>query len=198
RAVRLDVAAEFVAAKKCVACEKRVAFAFEIQSVRQPKNFITVLFHPTREIRGFTRPFLMAEITRDKSLADGEPGVGSEYHVGQFRLWRHQLDLRLEGGERFVQPLPLRFRQLGFGATPAGLISTARVFTLPGSRFATAIEWNIVPINKASLTSSIFSRIRRCASIESVTTSGNGPSSRIDPVRRRSTFCFTQACMMPR
>ena len=61
----------------------------------------------------------MAEITRDKFLADGEPGVGSEYHVGQFRLWRHQLDLRLEGGERFVQSLPLRFRQIGFGATRA-------------------------------------------------------------------------------
>ena len=61
----------------------------------------------------------MAEITRNKFLADGEPGVGSEYHVGQFRLWRHQLDLRLEGGERFVQPLPLRFRQIGFGTTRA-------------------------------------------------------------------------------
>ena len=97
RAMRLNVAAELVTAKKSVAAEERVTFPFEIQIFRQPKNFITVLFHPTHEIRRFTGPFLMAKITRNKFLADGEPGVGSEHHVGQFRLRRHQLDLRRRG-----------------------------------------------------------------------------------------------------
>ena len=97
RAMRLNVAAELVTAKKGVVSKERVAFAFEIQIFRQPMNFVAVLFHPTHEIRCFTGPFLMAEITRDKFLADGEPGVGSEHHVGQFRLWRHQLDLRRRG-----------------------------------------------------------------------------------------------------
>src|SRR5437762_12814191 len=43
RAVRLDVAAEVVSAKKYVACEKRVSFPFEIQVLCLPKNFMTVL-----------------------------------------------------------------------------------------------------------------------------------------------------------
>src|SRR4029450_8703253 len=54
RAMRLDIAAKFVPAKKRVLAEKSVAFAFEIQVFRQPMNFIAVLFHPTHEIRRFT------------------------------------------------------------------------------------------------------------------------------------------------
>src|SRR5438270_7658817 len=81
RPMRLDVAAEFVAAKKCVAREKRIAFAFEIQVFRQPKNFVTMLFHPTHEIRRFTGPFLMAKVTRNKFFADGESGIGGKHHI---------------------------------------------------------------------------------------------------------------------
>ena len=69
RAMRLNVAAELVTAKKCIARKESVAFAFEIQIVRQPKNLITVLFHPTHEIRRFTGSFLVAALERHPGLA---------------------------------------------------------------------------------------------------------------------------------
>ena len=95
-AMRLDVGAKFVTAEKRVAAEERVTFSFEVEILRQPTNFITVLFHPTREKRGFARAFLMAKIARNKFLSDGQPGVGGKNHVGQFRLRRNQLDFAVE------------------------------------------------------------------------------------------------------
>src|SRR3954471_23671314 len=69
-AMGVDVGAEFVAAKKNVAAEERVTFAFEVELLRQPDDFVAVLFHPTCEMRRFAGAFFVAEIARDKTAAD--------------------------------------------------------------------------------------------------------------------------------
>src|SRR5687768_8237055 len=43
-AMRIDVGAKFVTAKENVATEESVAFAFEIQILRQPHDVVAVLF----------------------------------------------------------------------------------------------------------------------------------------------------------
>jgi len=80
-AVRIDVGAKFVAAKKHIAAKERVAFAFEIKILRQLDDIVAVLFHPTGEVRRFARSFFVAKITRNKAAADREPGIGRENHV---------------------------------------------------------------------------------------------------------------------
>ena len=55
-AVRIDVGAKFVAAKKDVAAEERVAFPFEIQILRQPDDFVAMLFHPAARSAALPRP----------------------------------------------------------------------------------------------------------------------------------------------
>jgi hypothetical protein len=49
----------------------------------------------------------MPKVARNKFLPDGEAGVGSKHHIGQFRLRRHQLDFAVERFQRLVQTLPL-------------------------------------------------------------------------------------------
>src|SRR5437762_2560443 len=99
--VRLDIAAKFVTAKERIATEESVPFSLEIQFFRQPENFISVRFHPAREVRRLPGPFLVPKIARNKLPANGEAGIRRENHIGQFRLWRDQFDFGTEGDERF-------------------------------------------------------------------------------------------------
>ena len=64
-AMRIDVGAKFVSAKKRVPREERIAFTFEIQILRQPDHFVAVFLHPAREMRRFAGAFFVPEITRD-------------------------------------------------------------------------------------------------------------------------------------
>src|SRR5437763_4266605 len=98
----LDVATKFVSAKKGIATEERVPFSLEIQFLRQPENFISARLHPAREMRRFAGPFLVPKIARDKLPANGQPGVGRKNHVGQFRLWRGEVDFGTERDEAFM------------------------------------------------------------------------------------------------
>ncbi len=91
--------AKFVAAEKHVAAEERVAFPFEKQILRQPDDFVTVLFHPAREMRRFAGALLVSKIAGDKLSADGQSGIGGENHVRKLRLGRDELDLRNRGFE---------------------------------------------------------------------------------------------------
>ena len=94
RAMRIDVGAEFVSAKKRVAARRaRRLLLRNKDSSGNQINFVAVLFHPTREMRRFAGPFLWRKLLGIKFLADGESGVGGKDHVGQFRLRRDQLDL---------------------------------------------------------------------------------------------------------
>src|SRR5438105_660306 len=114
--MRLDVGAKLVAAKKGIAAEKRIAFAFEIEIIWQPRNFVAVFLHPTREMWRFTRPLFVPEITRNKFLSNSKPGVGGENHVGKFRLRRNQIDLAMQFRQRRMQIPPLLLRERGFRA----------------------------------------------------------------------------------
>ena len=115
--MRIDIGPKFVAAEKHVTAEERVAFALEIQILRQPDDFVTVLLHPAREVRRFARPFLVPEITRDETASDSETGVGGEDHVGKFRPRRDQLDLAIQVRELFEETFPLRLNEGRIGAT---------------------------------------------------------------------------------
>ena len=81
-AMRIDVGTEFVATKEHVTAEKRVAFAFEIQILRQPHHFVAVLFHPARKVRRLASALLVPEIAGNEMSSDGEPGIRRENHVG--------------------------------------------------------------------------------------------------------------------
>jgi hypothetical protein len=72
--------------------------------------------------------------------------------------------------------------------TLAGLMSTQITLQLAGNRFPTAIEWSSVQTMSAMPMVGTCSRIARCASTTSVITSGNGPSSRIEPARTTGIF----------
>src|SRR5437763_3735819 len=69
-AVRIDVGAEFVAAEKNVAAEKRVAFALEVKVLREPDDFVVVLFHPTGEMGRFASALFVPEITWDETTTN--------------------------------------------------------------------------------------------------------------------------------
>ena len=66
--MRLNVRAEFVAAKKCVAAEKRVTLALKEEIARQPLHFIAVFFHPLREKRRFAGAFFVAAGDRGRMV----------------------------------------------------------------------------------------------------------------------------------
>src|SRR2546423_13532409 len=69
-AMRVDVGTEFVAAEQNVAAEECVPLAFEIKVLRQPDDFVAMLFHPTGEMRRFAGAFLVPEITWNKTATD--------------------------------------------------------------------------------------------------------------------------------
>src|SRR5207248_9624664 len=94
--MRLYIGTKFVAAKKGIAAEKRIAFAFEIEIIWQPRDFVAVFLHPTSEMWRFTRPLFVPEITRNKFLPNSKSGVGGEYHVGNLRLRRNKIDLAMQ------------------------------------------------------------------------------------------------------
>src|SRR5438045_8936633 len=121
--MRLDIGTKFVAAKKDIAAEKRIAFAFEIEIIWQPRDFVAVFLHPTREMWRFTRPLFVPEITRNKFLSNSKPGVGGENNVRKFRLRRNQIDLAMKFRQRRMQIPPVLLRECGFRAsrsTPPG------------------------------------------------------------------------------
>ena len=60
-----------------------------------------------------------------------------------------------------------------------------------------AIACSAVAIRIAIVALMAWARIASCAWIASVTTSGSGPSSRMEPVSTNGTFAVTQACMIP-
>ena len=84
-AMRLDIGAKLVPAKKCVAAEESVAFAFEVEIIGQPRDFVAMFFHPARKMRRFAGALFVPEIARNESATDGQPCVGCENHVG--KLW---------------------------------------------------------------------------------------------------------------
>ena len=117
--MRFNVGAKFVAAKKCVASEERIAFALEIIIVRQPGDLITMLLHPARKMRRFIGAFFVTKIARDEFFPDCETGVRRKNHVGKFRLRRDQLDLAIQFRQGRVQIFPLLLRQRRFRAARA-------------------------------------------------------------------------------
>jgi hypothetical protein len=66
-----------------------------------------VLLHPVGEELRLGGAFLVAEITRDKTAADREPGVRVKDHVGQLRLRRDQVNVRDERLQLLVEAAPL-------------------------------------------------------------------------------------------
>src|SRR5437763_2034157 len=114
-----DVGTKFVTAKEHIGTKKRVAFTFEIIIVWQPGNLVAAFFHPRCKMWRFAGPFFVAKITGNKCFADGESSVGGKNHVRQFRLWRNQLDFRVEFRERRVQPVPLFLSKSALRATSA-------------------------------------------------------------------------------
>src|SRR6478735_3698657 len=118
-AMRADIGAKFVAAKKRVTGKERVTFSLKKLIVRQPDNFVAVLFHPLRKKRRFPGPLFVPKITRDEFSADGQPGVGGKDHVGQLRLWRDEMDVASKAKEFLVQSAPLRLDEWSIGATGA-------------------------------------------------------------------------------
>src|SRR5438067_11401421 len=115
-AMRFDVGTKLVAAKKHIAAEERVTFAFEIIILGEPGDLIAAFFHPTGEVRRFARALFVAKVTRDKSVADSEPGIGGENHVRQFWLRWNEIDFAIELRQRGVQTAPLFLGYGGFGA----------------------------------------------------------------------------------
>src|SRR5712664_298701 len=118
-AMRFDVGAELVTAKKCIASEKRVAFAFEIVIIWQPRNLVAAFFHPAGKMRRFASALFVPEITRNELLADSEAGIGGKNHIRQLGLRRDELDSAIQFGQRCVQTAPLRLRERRFSAARA-------------------------------------------------------------------------------
>src|SRR2546423_13712242 len=69
-AMGIYVGPEFVAAEQNIAAEEGVALAFEIKVLRQPDDFVAMLFHPARKMRRFAGAFFVPEIARDKTATD--------------------------------------------------------------------------------------------------------------------------------
>src|SRR3712207_5830478 len=76
-------------------------------------------------------------------------------------------------------------------------MSTATTLTDADSMFPTAIECSMVDNISTSLASLITSLYLRCASTTSVTTSGKGPSSRIEPASTKGTPFFIHSYITP-
>ena len=88
-------------------------------------------------------------------------------------------------------PLSISFVTVGW------LMSTTITLTSAGIMLPVAIEWSIVETMttmSAPLRTLLY---LRCASTTSVTTSGSGPSSRMDPARTNGTLFATHSYMMP-
>src|SRR5436190_7497827 len=113
-AMRLDVRTKLIPAKECVTAKESIALALEVKILWQPRDFVTVLFHPASEMRRFAGALFVPEIARDKLLSNSKPGVGRENHVGKFRLRRDQMNLALQFRQGRMQVLPLFLRQRGF------------------------------------------------------------------------------------
>ena len=114
--MRAHVGAKLVAAKKRVAGKERIAFALEELVGRQPDDFVAVLLHPLREVGRFGGSFLVPKITRDKFLADSQPGIGGEDHVRKFRPGRDEMDVAAEAEQFRLEPAPLLLDKRGVGA----------------------------------------------------------------------------------
>src|SRR5881397_2468765 len=69
--------------------------------------------------------------------------------------------------------------------------------TKAGSMLPTAIACNAVATNTANVACVVNWRMASCAASVSDSTSGSGPSSRIEPASTKGTRCVTSACMMP-
>src|SRR5882724_5545244 len=114
RAMRFDVGPEFVTAKKCVADEKCIAFAFEIKIIGQPGDLEAALFHPAGKMRRLAGALFVPKIAWDKLFAHSESGVGGENHVRQLWLRRDELNSAIQFGKGRVQPAPLLLRDRCF------------------------------------------------------------------------------------
>src|SRR4051812_27181819 len=69
--------------------------------------------------------------------------------------------------------------------------------TKAGSMLPVAIACSAVAIRMAIVALTAWARMASCASRASVMTSGNGPSSRMEPVRTKGMFFVTHAYMIP-
>src|SRR5260370_38509070 len=112
--MRLEVGTKLVPAKERITAKEGVALALEVKLLRQPRDFVTMLFHPAREMRRFAGSLFVPEIARDKFLSNSQPGVGCENHVRKLRLRRDQLNLALQFRQGRMQVLPLFLRQWCF------------------------------------------------------------------------------------
>src|SRR5437868_14598931 len=108
--MRLDVGSEFVTAKKCVADEKCIAFAFEIKIIGQPGDLEAALFHPAGKMRRLAGALFVPKIAWNKLFAHSESGVGGENHVRQLWLRREELKSSTPIGKGRVEPGTLLFR----------------------------------------------------------------------------------------
>src|ERR1700730_6090340 len=70
-AMRIDVRTELISAEKRLTVEQRIAFSLEIEFIRQPRDFVTVLFHPARKMRRFAGALFMPKIARDEFFPNG-------------------------------------------------------------------------------------------------------------------------------
>src|SRR5207247_2434141 len=70
--------------------------------------------------------------------------------------------------------------------------------TKAGSMLPTAIACNAVATNTANVACVVNWRMASCAASVSDSTSGSGPSSRIEPASTKGTRCVTSACMHER
>src|SRR5712691_8394747 len=85
RPMRLNIGTKFVAAKERITAKERIAFAFEVEIIGQPGDFVTVFFHPAGKMRRFARALLVPEITWNEFATNRESRVGRENHVR--KLW---------------------------------------------------------------------------------------------------------------
>src|SRR2546425_648903 len=67
----------------------------------------------------FTGAFFVSEITRNEFFPNGQPGVGGENHVGQFRLRFYEMNFAIEFRQRGMQIFPLLLRDRGVRAAGA-------------------------------------------------------------------------------
>src|SRR5438270_13011777 len=102
--MRLDVGPEFVTAKKCVADEKCIAFAFEIKIIGQPGDLEAALFHPAGKMRRLAGALFVPKTAWNELFAHSETGVGGGNHVRQLWLRRDGPESAIASGERQVEP----------------------------------------------------------------------------------------------
>src|SRR5438876_11053202 len=114
--MRLDIGTEFVTAKKNVAAEESIAFAFEVEIIRQPRGLVAVFFHPARKMRRFARALFVPEITGNEFATNREPRIGCENHIRKSTLRGDQMNLATQFRKRRVQFVPLLLCKGGLGA----------------------------------------------------------------------------------